>query len=197
MAKELQDAWRPAGAETPAPVTPGDVELFRLILARSGEAVESELRGKSMERAIPAGSRIRIVHHEDAEVRLGQVVAFLAGSRVMVHRVVYRGSRGPARGFVITHGDGNWLCDPPVELACIAGSVDEFCVDGEWKPIGPARTSLARRAVAFPAFALLRGALEVNPAAAARLARGISLARMRARGIWHALRRRGRPDVRD
>lgn len=178
------------------PVTSGDVDLFRVLVKRSGEPVESELRGTSMGLAIPGGSRIRIVHTEGDACRPGQVVAFLGGSRVMVHRVIHVGRRGRARMFLITQGDGNWMCDPPVALDTIAGRVDEYCVNGQWQAVGPSRASLLRRAVSLPSRALLRVALEFSPSFAVRMARGMSHARMGARGILMKLRQSLTSDVR-
>jgi hypothetical protein len=169
-------------------VTTGDLELFRVLAKRSGRPVESELRGASMGLAIPDGSRIRIVYSEGFTWREGQVVAFLAGSRVMVHRVMHVGSRGRARRFLITQGDGNWICDPPVSLDTIAGCVEEFRVNDQWQGVGPARISLIRRSVSFASLALLRTALECNPSFAVWIARGMTHARMNARGIWMKLR---------
>jgi hypothetical protein len=187
---------RAALPNAPRPVTSGDLDLFRVLVKRSGQPVESELRGTSMGLTIPSGSPIRIVHVEEGAWRPGQVIAFLAGSRVVVHRVIHVGKRGRARMFLITQGDGNWMCDPPVGLDTIAGLVEEFCIDGKWQAVGPARISLVRRVVSFPSLALLRVALEWNPSFAVRIARGMSYARMGARGIWMKLRQCLVSDVR-
>src|ERR1700730_15998715 len=132
MDREALRKRAPMQDAVPSSVTPGDLELFRVLAKRSGKPVESELRGASMGLAIPNGSRIPIVHSDGGTWRVGQVVAFLAGSRVMVHRVMHVGRRGAARGFLITLGDGNWICDPPVELDTIAGLVEEFRVGDHW-----------------------------------------------------------------
>ena len=87
----------------PPSVTSGDIDLFRVLAERSGEPVESQLQGASMGLAIPDGARIRIAHNDRDPWREGQVIAFLAGSRVMVHRVRHVGRRGPAR-LGIPHG---------------------------------------------------------------------------------------------
>jgi len=194
-----QEAARPRVAlpnGPPPPVTTGDLELFRVLAKRSGQPVESELRGASMGLAIPDGSRIRIVYSEGFTWRKGQVVVFLAGSRVMVHRVMHVGRRGPARRFLITQGDGNWICDPPVRIDTIAGRVEEFRVDDQWQDVGPARISLVRRSVSLTSLALLRAALEWNPSFAIRIARGMTHARMTVRGVWMKLRQCLASDVR-
>jgi len=182
---------------TEGALSEAEVELFRAVLARSAAPVESELRGASMEPAIPAGSRVRITPHDDERLRVGQVVVFVAGSRVMVHRIVHVGARGAARAFVITQGDGNWLCDPPVERARIAGEVVDCRVDEAWRAVPAARISLVRRGFAYPVLVVLRYVLERDPAAAARMARVMSIARMRVRAAWHAIRGQARPDVRN
>ena len=99
--------------------------------------------------------------------------------------------------FLITQGDGNWLCDPPVALETIAGRVDEFRVDDAWQAVGPFQGSFLRRAVASLSQALLRMALESNPSFAVWIARGMSHARMGLRGTWIKLRQRLATDVRD
>jgi hypothetical protein len=196
MDREALQKRAPTPDAPPPAVTTGDIELFRVLAKRSGQPVESELRGASMGLAIPNGARIRIAHREGSPWREGQVVAFLAGSRVMVHRVMHIGKRGPARGFLITQGDGNWLCDPPVGLETIAGRVEEFRAGGKWQAVGPARISLLRRSVSFASLALLRTALEWNPALAVRIARGMTHARMGVRGLWMKLRQSLVSDVR-
>lgn len=189
MDREALPKRAPMPDALPPTVTTGDLELFRVLTKRSGQPVESELRGGSMGLAIPDGSRIRIVYSEGFAWRKGQVVVFLAGSRVMVHRVMYVGRPGRARRFLITHGDGNWICDPPVTLETIAGRVEEFRVDGQWRAVGPPRISLVRRSVSLASLAVLRTALEWNPSLAVQIARGMSYGRMGARGIWMKLRR--------
>jgi hypothetical protein len=196
MDREALRKRAPMPDALPPSVTPGDLELFRVLAKRSGQPVESELRGASMGLAIPNGSRIRIVHSEGVTWRKDQVVAFLAGSRIMVHRVMYVGRRGRARRFLITLGDGNWICDPPVGLETIAGRVEEFRVDDQWQGVGPARVSFIRRSVSFASLALLRTALEWNPSFAVWIARGMTHTRMKLGGIWMKLRQCLASDVR-
>jgi hypothetical protein len=170
-----------------------DVRILRALGERGRPAVESELRGASMGAAIPAGSRI-LIQPVGASPSLlpGRVVAFLAGSRVMVHRVVHVGASPAARGFVITQGDGNWLCDPPVALDHVAGAVDRYFAEGEWREVPAARPEFARRLVSAPALALMVRVLEWNPRAALALARGMSRMRMGTRSAWMNLQRLAR-----
>jgi hypothetical protein len=111
------------------------------------------------------------------------VVAFVAGPRIMVHRVVYRGRSHAARGFLITHGDGNYLCDPPIRDDAIAGIVERHCAQRGWVTVEAARLTAAQRVVSAPSFWLLRSVLEVSPAAARSLARAMSYVRMSVRAI--------------
>jgi len=156
--------------------------MFRHLMARSGEPFESVVEGHSMEGGIPAGARVLIRERTDDEPRVGQVVAFLANGRIMVHRVIHVGHsrEGP---FAITHGDGNWVCDPPIGITRVAGVVEQYRTGAQWTAIGPARTSLPRRALGWPVFALLRAAMWMHPSVADRLARGLSRARMAVRAL--------------
>src|SRR4051812_23553322 len=98
-----------------------DLSRLGVLARRSGAFIHSELRGASMARAIPDGARIRIRPAAVKTWRAGDVIAFIAGHRFMAHRIVYEGRRGAARDFVLTQGDGNWFCDPPVNRCTIVG----------------------------------------------------------------------------
>ena len=167
------------------PPSSPEVAAFRVLAARS--PVESELQGPSMGTTLPAGTRIRIVPLPAEGPRCGRVVAFVAGSRVVVHRVGYLGRGARARGHAITLGDGNWLCDPPIEIAAIAGVVDEAFVGGEWRPAGMPPGPAWNRRVARASLALMAAVLEASPALASRLARAMSYARMGTRFLWSRL----------
>ena len=172
------------------PWSPGirDLARLRALTRRSAAVIHSDLRGASMGSAIPDGARIRIRHNSEATWRRGQVIAFLAGSRVMAHRIVYEGRRSGARNFVVTQGDGNWLCDPPVNRSTILGEVEAFSTGGEWRRIDPSRMPLHRRIIARPSRALMRLLLECNPALAIWFSRPISWLRMGPRLVLLKLR---------
>lgn len=162
-----------------------DVEFFRVLAAR--HPVESVVRGASMGRALPDGTRIRIGWPADAEWVPGQVVAFLGGSRVMVHRLAYVARGAAARGYLVTYGDGNWFCDPPVEPAALAGRVAEHSVEGDWRPVAPAELGFARRATLRTSAWMLRMLLERSPRVALRIARLMSYGRNTLCGAWNRL----------
>jgi hypothetical protein len=165
-----------------------DLARLRAVTGKSQAVIHSEVRGASMGAAIPDGARIRIRCGPESSWSGGKVIVFLAGSRVMVHRIVYEGRRGPAQSFVLTQGDGNWLCDPPVNRATVVGEVEAFSTGGEWQPIGAPRIPLHRRLVARPSQLLMRIALEWSPAFAIWLSRPISWLRMGPRLVLLLLR---------
>lgn len=141
--------------------------------------LECHLRGGSMGRAIPAFSRIRIRFSNQKSYRIGQVVAFLVGTRIMVHRVVYHGHRGCAKNYLITQGDAMLLPDPPVNVRDVLGPVVEFQFDGGWNPPEtPPTQPLNRRFLSFVLLTIVGGILEIN----VRLARWV--ARMLVAGRW-------------
>lgn len=178
--------------------TSRDIELFRAIAARGSGTVESALRGASMGEAIPDGATIRITHRDPStQWRPGQVVAFLAGTRIMAHRVVHVGRRGRAGAFLITEGDGNWMCDPPIAREAIAGEVAQYLGADGWRDVPPARRSLLRRGFGSIPLALMRAALEAEPRVASGLGRAMSIVRMSARGLWLAVAQLGKSRVRD
>jgi hypothetical protein len=166
-----------------------DLARLRAVTARTRAVIHSQLHGASMGAAIPDGARIRIRSGPEDMWHGGQVIAFLAGSRVTVHRIVYEGKRGPARQFVLTQGDGNWLCDPPVNRSTVVGEVEAFSTGDEWQAIAAPRIRFDRRLVAGPSQALMRLTLEWSPALAIWISRPISWLRMGPRLALSILRR--------
>ena len=100
---------------------------FGALLGRSGRTIESEISGTSMGSTLPSGCRIRIRPLASEEYRSGQVVAFVAGSALFAHRIVYCGRQG-----VLTRGDSHTLCDLPVPMSAIVGVVSDYFVNGKW-----------------------------------------------------------------
>lgn len=173
------------------PWAPGinDLARLRAVTGNSRAVIHSVVRGASMGTAIPDGARVRIRSGSDDMWRVGKVIAFLAGSRLMAHRIVYEGKRGPARHFLLTQGDGNWLCDPPVNRSTVVGEVEAFATGDEWHAIGPARIRPYGQLVARASQALMRLALERSPAFAIWISRPISWLRMTPRLVVSILRR--------
>jgi len=166
-----------------------DLARLRAVTTKTRAVIHSTVRGGSMRTAIPDGARIRIRSGPENMWQRGQVIAFLAGSRVTVHRIIYEGRRSSARQFVLTQGDANWLCDPPVNRATVVGEVEAFSTGGEWQAISAPRIRFHRRLVASASQALMRVALEWSPAFAILISRPISWLRMGPRLALSILRR--------
>ena len=165
-----------------------DLARLRAVRRNAEITIDSHVQGASMGAALPNGARIRIRADAVDALRAGKVIAFLAGSRVMVHRIVYEGRRGRARNFLLTQGDGNWLCDPPIDRSRIVGEVEAVAMAGEWQTVRAPRIPLRRRLVARPLQLAMRLALNCDPALAMRLSRLISRLRMGPRGMLGRLR---------
>lgn len=100
-----------------------------------GRAIESTVLGMSMGRTMPAGSRIRIDLEAPRRYERGEVIAFVAGHHVVVHRVV-RAARPSPGGRVLTRGDAAWVPDPPVDAAHVLGAVIAIDRSGRWTSVG-------------------------------------------------------------
>jgi hypothetical protein len=119
------------------------------LLRRAGSIIESEIRGSSMGRALPDGSRIRIRCRADEEYGPGTVIAFITPAGLVGHRVVAvrRGPAAPTMFF--TRGDAALVCDGPVRPDWVLGEVSEWFDGSAWRPLAPPPAlGTARRAVA-------------------------------------------------
>ena len=136
-------------------------------LRKPGRVIESTVQGLSMGRTIPAGSRIRITLRTGGRYDPGEVIAFVGGPYIIVHRVVCR-MRRKARSYLLTLGDGTWLPDQPISEDRVLGPVSEIHREHGWTPAGPlsatpASTRLLRRLVVVA----VEGLFRVHPRAAA------------------------------
>ena len=132
-------------------------------LRAPGRSIESTVEGMSMGRSLPPGSRIRIQLIDRERYDAGCVIAFLAGKRVVVHRVMYRGI-GAAASHVLTRGDAPLVPDPPVPHSQILGLVTGVWKDGHWMnlPDAPQRSLKARIASSF-LLLVAKGLLNLSP----------------------------------
>jgi hypothetical protein len=117
--------------------------------------VQCRLRGASMAGAIPQGSRIRITFSH-APHSVGDIVAFMIGERIVVHRIVHR-----ARRHLITRGDAMLLPDPPIDAVAVLGHVNEIDSGSGWRQPGaqtrpPRRDRLLATAVLMASGLLLK-----------------------------------------
>src|ERR1700704_2714714 len=69
-------------------------------LRAPGRTIESTVAGTSMGPGLPPGSRIRIDLSPDPRWRVGEVVAFVGGDKIVVHRLVHEG-----RDYLLMRGD--------------------------------------------------------------------------------------------
>jgi len=140
-----------------------------------------------MGRGLPPMSRIRIALIHRAQYEIGEVVAFLDGHQVIVHRVVHRGRFGAAAGHLLTRGDATLVPDPPVSRERILGPVTEVWVAGDWGPPRAApRRSLRARVVSSILLGAAIGMMTASPRVTGALL--VFLARA-ARDIRRALNR--------
>jgi hypothetical protein len=195
----------PSKAETPVP--PDQVQavaaFFRedpariLAVASSlrgpDRAVESTVEGASMGRILPAGSRIRIDLVDRSGYEVGEVVTFLAGSQVIVHRVAHRGRRGAGRGYLITRGDVMLAPDAPVHQDSILGAVTGVRREGRWvAPAGPPRRSFRARLARAVLLMAVASLLRMSPRAALTLSSILHRLEKSLREVMWG-RRSGRP----
>ena len=170
------------------PLTPQQLAAVAGIWTRSGKQLETSFGGTSMLPAIRPGQRVVIdCRHDvsDRGAKVGDVIAFLSGGQVIVHRVA-----GIRRGWILPRGDANLLPDEPIEgLDAIIGRIVQ--VEGEDgafgevppAPRGPLRAMVSRVAVSL---------LAIHPHAARKLLHALITLRRYSTAATMLLRR-GRP----
>ena len=135
-----------------------DAERLLAFLKRTGCEVEAELRGVSMETALPNGSKVRIRFGEAVQFALGSIVAFRWGPNLILHRLVYSDGTN-----LLTCGDGSFFPDPPLVPEMILGQVTRLCRDGDWIPPPTDSRSGGRRWLQSVFVACMLAALKVSP----------------------------------
>lgn len=136
-----------------------------------GRLVESTIEGRSMGRTLRPGTRIRIALEHREWYGRGAIVAFVVGEKVVVHRVVHRGSFGPARAMLVTRGDAPWAPDPPIRRSQVLGAVSAVLEGDRWEPpAGAPRRSLRARFAAALLLTPVVALLYVSPRGAGALA---------------------------
>lgn len=135
-----------------------DAERLLTFLKRTGCEVEAELRGVSMETALPNGSKVRIRFGETVQCALGSIVAFRWGPNLILHRLVYSDGAN-----LLTCGDGCLFPDPPLVPKMILGQVTRLRRDGEWIAPPTDSRSGGRRWLQSVFVAFMLAALKVSP----------------------------------
>ena len=123
----------------------------------------SSVRGRSMGKALPDGSRIHVRLVPQRDLRVGQVVAYVAEDRMVVHRVV-RLATWHQDQYLVTRGDATVVCDRPVLIMSVVGVVTDHCTLDVWEPVGapPVRGFLVNR-MASAISAILGGLVQLSP----------------------------------
>ena len=107
---------------------------FSKFLQKGSRQIETRVRGGSMGDALPEGSQVRI--RFSSEFEMGQVLAYVAGDRIVAHRLV---RFIPTRGelYLLTRGDASVFCDAPIRASTAMGIVTEYCTGQAWQAIAP------------------------------------------------------------
>jgi hypothetical protein len=156
--------------------------------------IDSTVSGFSMGASLPPGSRIRIALHPPTGHAAGEVIAYLAGNQVIVHRVLHCGRAGAARRFLIARGDATLVPDPPIELRHVLGPVTGVWRAGGWVPApGPSARSARARVVRFLLATLAVAGMYLSPSGTARALMTLHRGAGGLRGADGALRHRGVP----
>lgn len=129
-----------------------DLRAVAELWKRSGREIVARFGGRSMQPTIPPGAEVVLRCGEAAEV--GDVIAFVADDRPIVHRIV---AVTPDRRLVLTCGDAHVLPDPPItDRSRIIGRVVSVRRDGEMVPVPVLPGRMAGRLRLRAASALLR-----------------------------------------
>jgi hypothetical protein len=143
------------------------------LMRKSSRELEFLLRGNSMGRALPDGSRIRVVVAADDRFIVGQVLVYVAKDRLVVHRLVRSVESGNGH-YLIARGDATVCCDLPVLASSVLGTVVEYSTAGPWQQVGPsAERWFGFRWLAFAISRVVGGLLKVSPSYAGSTAKRI------------------------
>lgn len=162
-------------------------------LRAPGRSFDSTVSGGSMMPGLAPGTRIRIALVPGAPQVPGEIVAYLSGAQVVVHRMLHRGRAAAARGHVLTIGDATLVPDPPVPQARLLGAVTGVWRGGAWTPppAAPRRSFRARLARSICIAAALC-VVYVSPRAAGRALMALHRTTGAVRAAMARHRRRGR-----
>jgi len=152
---------------------PERIIAFAADLRESNALLECQLRGGSMESAIPRGSTIRIQMSKPRQYQIGEVVAFVRESGLCVHRIVHQCITLGANEYVITRGDGCVYPDPPVNLAKVLGRVINFKHGQDWQMVdySPPSDARIRLMLADMLVAITSALIRINVSSAGMAAR--------------------------
>lgn len=149
---------------------------------RTGRELRARFGGSSMEPTLPPGTEVLLRCGERGSP--GDVIAFVAEGRLVVHRVVALARDGT---WTLTRGDARVLPDAPIrDPEAILGRVAGVWRRDSLQDLPPGRDSLARRCVLRLCCALLRA----SPGAGAGALRSVHTATRLLRTLPRVLGRR-------
>jgi hypothetical protein len=152
-----------AATEPPRDPEPSVEELAAAarLWKKTGRDLKARFGGSSMRPSLAPDSEVVVRCGSSAAV--GDIVAYLADGRLVLHRVEAVSARD---GTLLTRGDALWLPDLPVrDPESVLGVVSAVGRDGRFAPPPPAPRTTIRRLSVWP----FRAALAVSPRAAAVL----------------------------
>ena len=142
---------------------------------KTGRELRARFGGSSMLPALPPGTEVLLRCGESGGP--GDVIAFLADGRLVVHRVVARAADG---AWTLTRGDARVLPDVPIrDPEAVLGRVAGVWRAGSLEGLPAAGDSLSRRL----ALRLACAALRASPRAAATALRSLHTAARLARSV--------------
>jgi len=128
-----------------------------------GALTESRVAGGSMGTSVPDGAVIQIAMAAEPMKR-GDVVAFLAADKTLVHRVRWRGHMPSARNWLLTQGDALVLPDAPVKGDAVLGRVEAVLTAAQRRqPTHQFHLPRRDRALSLLVFACSVVLLEIHP----------------------------------
>ena len=148
---------------------------------KTGRELRARFGGSSMDPALPPGTEVVLRCGETGAP--GDVIAFLADGRLVVHRVVARAADG---SWTLTRGDARVLPDVPIrDPEAVVGRVRGVWRAGSLENLPAPTDSLRRRLAVRVACAALR----TSPAVATAALRSLHTAMRVARSVGLKLRR--------
>src|SRR5688572_29536879 len=149
------------------------LEAVAKLWARAAREVGARFGGASMQPTISPGCEVRL--RCGAAPALGDVIAYVHGDQVVVHRLV---ARRADRRWLLTRGDAHVAPDFPVpSSAAILGTVIAVGGTGGLGPVAPEPRAFPRTA----ALALCRAALAIHPRLCLLAVRALRFAERRLR----------------
>jgi hypothetical protein len=152
---------------------------------KTGRELRARFGGSSMLPALAPGTEVLLRCGEAGGP--GDVIAFLAAGRLVVHRVV---ARAPDGAWTLTRGDARVLPDVPIrDPDAILGRVAGVWRDGALETVPVALDSAARRL----SIRLWSAVLRISPGAGAAALRSMHTGLRLARTVPLLLQRSSRP----